>query len=206
MKSNQTIRATLWIVVLGVLLGSGWQPQDRFTWFMEVLPVLIGAPVLLWLAPCFRFSQLAVTLLAVHAVVLMIGGHYTYAEVPLFNWLRDTFGLARNHYDRLGHFMQGFVPAIVAREVLLRRGVVRRGPWLSFLVICVCLAISASYELFEWATAALTGTAADAFLGTQGDAWDTQKDMAMALVGAAVAMTFLRATHDRSISRLEIQE
>lgn len=136
-----------------------------------------------------------------HAMVLMVGGHYTYAQVPLFNGLRDAFHLSRNHYDRLGHFFQGMVPALVAREVFIRRGIVRRGPWLVFIVLCVCMAISAWYELLEWQAAIWSGTKADAFLGTQGDPWDTQEDMAMAFVGAIFALSVLRTWHDRSMQK-----
>ena len=150
--------------------------------------------------PRFRFTDLVYTLIAAHMIILMIGGHYTYAEVPLFNWIRDTFGFSRNHYDRLGHFAQGFVPAMIAREVFLRRSPLRRGKWLIFVVLSVCLSISAMYELVEWTTAVLSGSAADAFLGTQGDVWDTQKDMTFALVGAMVALLTMTRWHDRELS------
>ena len=138
-----------------------------------------------------------------HALILMLGGHYTYAKVPLGFWVQDAFGLARNHYDRLGHLAQGFVPAMLAREVLLRRSPLQRGKWLGFLVVCVCLALSATYELIEWLAAVLGGSAADAFLGTQGDVWDTQWDMFMALVGAFSALVLLSRVHDRELARIE---
>jgi len=189
-------------LVAAVFFWSAVGPLDRFTWFLEVLPVLVGLPLLAVTYRRFPLTSLAYSLIAAHAVILMVGGHYTYAQVPLFNWIRDTFGLARNHYDRLGHFAQGFVPAILAREVLLRRTPLRRGGWLLTIVISICLAISALYELFEWAVAVATGTAADAFLGTQGDFWDTQKDMAMCLVGAVSALLILSRAHDRSLFRL----
>jgi putative membrane protein len=189
-------------LVAAVFFWSAFGPLDRFTWFFEVLPVLAGLPLLAVTYRRFPLTSLAYSLIAAHAVILLVGGHYTYAEVPLFNWLRDSLGLARNHYDRLGHFAQGFVPAILAREVLLRRTPLRRGGWLVTIVISICLAISALYELFEWGVAAATGSAADAFLGTQGDFWDTQKDMAMCLVGTVSALLILSRAHDRSLSRL----
>ena len=150
----------------------------------------------------WRFTRLVCWLLCLHAIVLMVGGHYTYAEVPLFNWIRDGFHLARNYYDRVGHFLQGFVPALISREVLLRKGVLKRGTWLNFLVICICLAISAAYELLEWKTAVWTGSKADSFLGTQGDPWDTQWDMAMALIGAAISLPFLSGHQDQQIAAM----
>ena len=189
-------------VVGAIFVWSAIAPYDRFTWFLEVLPVLVAAPLLALTWRRFRFTPLAYTLIAAHAIILIVGGHYTYAQVPLFNWLRDFFGLARNHFDRLGHFAQGFVPAILAREVLLRRTPLRSGGWLFTIVAALCLAISALYELFEWGVAAATGTAADAFLGTQGDSWDTQKDMLMCLIGAVTALLMLTRAHDRALSRL----
>ena len=176
--------------------------MDRFTWFLEILPILVGSVVLLSISSHLQFSLLVCVLMWMHAIVLMVGGHYTYANVPLFNWIRDYFHLARNDYDRLGHFMQGFVPALIAREVLLRRGVLQRGPWLNFIVVCICLAISASYELFEWQAAVWSGSKADAFLGTQGDPWDTQEDMAMAIVGAITALLTMQQSHDASMQYL----
>ena len=174
-------------------------PHDYFTWILEVFPAIIGTIVLVVIYPRFRFTNLVYTLIAAHMVILMIGGHYTYAEVPLFNWIRDTFGFSRNHYDRLGHFAQGFVPAMIAREVFLRRSPLRRGKWLIFVVLSVCLSISAMYELVEWSTAVLSGSAADAFLGTQGDVWDTQKDMTFALAGAMVALLTMTRWQDREL-------
>src|SRR5438093_256387 len=170
------------IIVAGVFVWSGIRPHDYFTWFLEVLPAVLALGILAATFHRFEFTGLVYFLVMLHAIVLMIGGHYTYAEVPLFNWIRDHFHLMRNDYDRVGHFMQGFVPALMAREVLIRRAILKRGQWLNFIVICICLAISASYELFEWQAAVWTGTKADSFLGTQGDPWDTQEDMAMAIV------------------------
>ena len=166
---------------------------------LEVAPAIVAAALIAACFPRWRFTPLVLTLIAIHAVILMVGGKYTYAEVPAFNWLRDEFGLARNYYDRVGHFAQGFVPALVAREILLRRGVLGPGRWLFFLVSCVCLAISACYEFIEWWVAVATGEAAEAFLGTQGDVWDTQWDMFLALVGALVAQLALARVHDRQV-------
>ena len=173
------------------------------TWILEVFPIFLAIPLLVATAKRFPLTPLAYRLLFVHALILMVGGHYTYAKVPLGFWVQDALHLARNHYDRLGHFAQGFVPAIVAREVLLRRSPLQRGKWLFFLVTCVCLAVSASYELIEWLAALLGGSSADAFLGTQGDVWDTQWDMFMALVGAITSLLLLSRVHDRQLERLD---
>ena len=185
---------------LALLAWSAVGPHDYFTWFMEVAPILIGVPILVATGRRFPLTPLLYRLVFVHAVILMVGGHYTYAEVPLGFWMQRTFGLARNHYDRIGHFAQGFVPAVLAREILWRRGVVTRRGWLFFVVTCVCLAFSALYELIEWWTAELTGSAATAFLGTQGDPWDTQWDMCFALIGALVAQLALGRGHDRQMN------
>jgi len=172
------------------------------TWILEVFPIFLAIPLLVATAKRFPLTPLAYRLLFVHALILMVGGHYTYAKVPLGFWVQDALHLGRNHYDRLGHFAQGFVPAIIAREVLLRRSPLQRGKWLFFLVTCVCLAVSASYELIEWLAALLGGSSADAFLGTQGDVWDTQWDMFMALVGALSALVLLPRVQDRQIEEL----
>jgi putative membrane protein len=203
---DRKLHIVLWIILVSFLIWSGWQPFDRFTWFLEVVPIFIISTILFSVYRHFYFSRLVCYLMLAHAIVLTVGGHYTYANVPLFNWIRDSFHLARNHYDRVGHFMQGFVPALIGREVLIRRGVIRRGAWLGLIVICICLAISATYELFEWQMAIWTGTKADAFLGSQGDVWDTQWDMALALMGALTAVLFLSRLHDRSIDRLSCVE
>jgi putative membrane protein len=194
--------AFLLAVVLAALAVSGITPHDRFTWLLEVAPVLIGVPLLIATRRRFPLTPLLQRLLALHALILIVGGHYTYAEVPAGFWVRDTLGLARNHYDRLGHLAQGFVPAVLAREILLRRSPLRPGGWLFFLVVCVCLAFSAFYELIEWWTAVGTGEAATAFLGTQGDVWDTQWDMCLALIGALSALTGLGRLHDRHLATL----
>ena len=184
------------------LLVSAVHPKDTFTWLLEVAPIFIGVPILVVTYHRFPLTPLAYRLLFVHALILMLGGHYTYAEVPLGFWVQRALGLARNHYDRLGHFAQGFVPAVLAREILLRRSPLRRGKWLFFLVCSVCLAISACYEFIEWWTAVLSGDSATAFLGTQGDPWDTQWDMFLALVGALTAQLTLARGHDRQLERL----
>lgn len=200
-KGDRNLHLFLWGSLAIMLAWSGWHPADRFTWLLEVLPIFLISFVLLLIYSRFYFSRLVCWLMWSHAIILLVGGHYTYAEVPLFDWIRDTFNLARNHYDRVGHFAQGFVPAMISREVFLRRKVLARGAWLFFILICICLAISAFYELVEWAAAVLTGTRADAFLGTQGDVWDTQWDMAMALLGGICALLFLKKPHDQAIKR-----
>ncbi len=187
-------------VGLAVLAWSAWMPKNAFIWVLEASPAIVGALVLIGLYPRFRFTDLVYTLILVHAVILMIGAHYTYAEMPLFSWLRDHFGLARNYYDRVGHVAQGFVPAMIAREVLLRFTPLVRGGWLFFLVVCFCLAFSAFYELTEWWISVASGTAADAFLATQGDVWDTQWDMFLALCGAILAPLSLGRMHDGQLS------
>ncbi len=202
MTHEDRLRASLLIGVLAVLAWSGIAPRDRFTWFLEVAPVLIAVPLLVATRMRFPLTPLAYVLIAVHATILMIGGHYTYAEMPLFNWLRDSLDLARNHYDRVGHIAQGFIPAIVAREVLIRLSPLRPGGWLYFLVTCFCLAFSAFYELIEWWVAIGTGDDAVAFLATQGDVWDSQWDMFLALLGALASQLLLSGVHDRQLRRL----
>jgi putative membrane protein len=199
---SATYEIMLLVTLAGVLVWSGVAPHDRFTWLLEVAPVLIGVPILLYTWPTFRFTRLVYTLLWIHAVILMVGGRYTYAEVPLGFWIQEAFGFARNHYDRIGHFAQGFIPAMLAREVLIRKSPLRGSRWLPFVVVCFCLAFSALYELIEFWTALATGGAAEAFLGTQGDVWDTQWDMQMALVGAVVALLILSGPHDRELERV----
>ncbi|MEZ0226811.1 MAG: DUF2238 domain-containing protein [Alphaproteobacteria bacterium] len=169
---------------------------------MEAFPVLLGLPLLIVSREKFPLTLLLYCLIWAHMNVLLVGAHYTYAQVPLFADLSEYFHLSRNHYDRLGHFMQGFVPAIIARELLLRRAGIRPGRWLAAIIILSCLGISAVYELLEWATAAATGEAAEAFLGTQGDIWDTQKDMLLALIGAVTALVTLTRLHDRALRTL----
>jgi putative membrane protein len=190
---------SLLVLVLAVLVWSGIAPADRFTWVMEVFPVLIAVPVLVLTYTRFRFTPLVYTLIAIHACILMVGGKYTYAQVPLGFWMERVFGFTRNHYDRIGHFAQGFVPALVAREILSRQSPLKGSRWLPFLVVCFCLAFSAFYELIEWWTALAKGASADAFLGTQGDPWDTQWDMFYALVGAVTGLVTLSRVHERQL-------
>lgn len=182
---------------------SAYGPYDAATWWMEVAPVLVAVPVLLVTGRRFPLTPLVYFLIFVHACILILGGHYTYARVPLGFWIQDLFGFARNHYDRIGHFAQGFIPAMIAREILLRRTPLKRGGWLFFIVCCVCLSISAVYEFIEWWAALLGGSAAHEFLGTQGDVWDTQWDMLMALIGAVAAQLLLARAHDRQLKQLE---
>ena len=186
----------------GVLVWSGLDPKDPLTWFLEVAPALAGIVVLALTRATFPLTPLAYVLILAHSMILMVGGHYTYAEVPLFDWIRDTFAMERNNYDKLGHFAQGFAPAILAREIMIRLAVVNGARWRSFLIICVCLAISAFYELIEWWVALLSAQAAESFLGTQGYVWDTQSDMAWALGGAVLALLLLSRVHDRQLAKL----
>lgn len=194
------------LTLLGVLVWSAVHPHDYFTWFLEVLPAVAAVTILVATYRRFKFTNLAYGLVWVHAVILMVGGHYTYAEMPLFNWVRDQFGLIRNDYDRVGHFAQGFVPAILAREILLRKSPLKTGKLLFFIVVSICLAISAFYELIEWRVSVLVGAAAEAFLGTQGDPWDTQEDMATALAGAILALLLLGRVHDRFLEERALRE
>lgn len=181
----------------------GWAPKaDRFTWFMENFPVLLGAPVLVATHRRFPFTPLLYVLMALHAMVLMVGGHWTYAEVPAGHWVRDWLHLARNPYDRLGHLFQGFMPVLLFREVLFRKSVLRPGIWSIVVLLLMVLGLSAAYELLEWLTAVATGSKADAFLGTQGDPWDTQWDMACAGMGAAASLRLFAGIQDRQMARL----
>jgi putative membrane protein len=192
-----------WLAIFfAVLAWSGWNPHDYLTWWLEVTPALI-ALIILWLTrKRFPLTPLSYWLILAHAIILMVGGHYTYAEVPAGDWLRDWMGGDRNNYDKLGHLAQGFVPAVVVREILLRNQVVARRGWLSLFVVSICLAFSALYELIEWSVALLSNQAAEAFLGTQGYVWDTQSDMFMALLGAGLAIVILGKWQDRQIASL----
>lgn len=196
----QLERHTLCLVVLAALVASGINPTDRLTWFMEVVWVVVGLPIVLASWRRFPLSRLLGWLLALHALILIYGGHYTYAETPIGDWARDVFSLERNHYDRFGHFAQGFVPAILARELLVRTSPLRSGAWLFYLAVAAALSFSAFFELIEWWAALVWGADAEAFLATQGDVWDTQADMACALVGAIVAQLSLARTHDTQLA------
>jgi putative membrane protein len=200
--TQRSYLGTLLALFTIALAWSAIGPYDRLTWWLEVAPALIALPIMMWTYARFPLSRLAYALILAHAAILLVGGHYTYAEMPLFSWLRDEFHLSRNYYDRVGHLVQGFVPAIVAREILLRTSPLKPGKWLFFLVTCVCLAISACYEFLEWWVALASGSKAVAFLATQGDVWDTQWDMFLALLGAIAAQLLLAPGHDRSMARL----
>lgn len=204
MAPRDRLPVALLAATAAVLVWSGIGPYDRTTWWLEVFPVLLGAPLLIATYRRFRLTDLVYVLLAAHALILMVGGHHTYARVPLGFWMEEAFGFARNHYDRIGHFAQGFVPAIVAREVLLRKSPLRRGGWLFFLVVTVCLSISVVYEFIEWWSALIAGEGATEFLGTQGDVWDTQWDMFLAGCGAVAAQLLLSRRHDRELARLGV--
>ncbi|MEY2489860.1 MAG: putative rane protein [Verrucomicrobiota bacterium] len=202
MKNARASHLALLFIVGMVFCWSGWHPHDRFTWWLEIAPGLAGIIILLATYRRFQFTTLCYALIALHICILCVGGHYTYARVPAFDWLRPIFGWQRNHYDRLGHFMQGFVPAIIAREMFIRINLVNRKKWIPFLVVCVCLAISAFYELIEWWMAIMTGSAASDFIGSQGDVWDTQADMLLALIGAICALLLLSVFHDRALRKI----
>lgn len=204
---SRTHTPLLWLgTFLAALIWSGIAPKDRFTWFLEVAPALIALPILIFTRTRFPLTPLVYGLILVHAIILMVGGHYTYAEVPLFDWLRDTFALTRNNYDKVGHFAQGFVPALVAREILIRNAVIRGTAWRNFFIVSFCLAVSAFYELIEWWVALASQEAAEAFLGTQGYAWDTQSDMGWALCGAVLGLVLLGRVHDRQLANLRCDD
>ncbi|MBD1261713.1 DUF2238 domain-containing protein [Maribacter polysiphoniae] len=193
----------IWILICcSTLIWSGIHPHDYFTWFLEVLPALIGLLVLWKTEKSFPLTPLVYTLILIHMIILMIGGHYTYAEVPFFNTLKEVFGFTRNNYDKIGHFAQGFVPAMIARELFIRKRLINSKAWENFLIVTFCLGFSAFYELIEWGVALASGESAEAFLGTQGYIWDTQSDMALALVGAVLALLTLRKVHDRQLKVL----
>ena len=192
----------LLVLALAALGVSAIGPSDRLTWLLEVGPVLVGVPILIFTYRRFPLSHLVYTLLFLHSVILVVGGHYTYAEVPLGFWAQDLFDLSRNPYDRLGHFAQGFVPALLAREILKRCSPLGDSRWLPFVVVCICLAFSALYELLEWWSAIALGQSANQFLGTQGDVWDTQWDMFLALIGAILSLIMLGKAHDKSLAKV----
>lgn len=192
-----------WIAIfLAVLLWSGINPKDTVTWVLEVAPAVIGFAVLAFTRHSFPLTPLLYGLILLHCVILMVGGHYTYAEVPLFDLLKPVFGFERNNFDKLGHFLQGFVPALIGREILIRKAVIDSIYWRNFFTVCFCLAFSAFYELIEWAVAEISGTGAEAFLGTQGYVWDTQSDMGFALLGAILALLLLGRLHDRQLHHI----
>lgn len=192
---------TLLILLSALLIWSAINPKEYFTWFLEILPAVLGVLILIFTFKKFRFTNMVYLLIFFQCAILIIGGHYTYAEVPLFDWIREAFNQSRNNYDKLGHFAQGFVPAMIARELLIRKKVILKMNWLSFIVVCIALAISAAYELVEWAVSVATGDDGDSFLGTQGYVWDTQSDMLYALIGAIVALLTLSKIHNKQLSK-----
>ena len=205
MTQRSTRLTALLLATLAALVASGIDPYDRLTWWMEVMPVLIALPILYFTRKTFPLTPLLYGLLFFHGLVLMLGGHYTYSRMPLGFWIQDLFDFSRNHYDRIGHLAQGFVPAILAREILVRLSPLKPGGWLFFLVSCVVLAVSATYEFIEWWAALLYGAEADEFLATQGDIWDTQWDMLLALTGGLVSQLLLSGWHDRQLNRFPKQ-
>lgn len=197
------ITKIIWLAIFfAVLIWSGISPKDQLTWFLEVAPAVIGLIVLVLTYKRFPLTALLYILILIHCVILMVGGHYTYAEVPLFDYFKEWFGFARNNYDKVGHFVQGFVPALIAREIIIRKNIIVKPFWQFFFIVCFCLAFSAFYELIEWWAAIAVGEDAEAFLGTQGYVWDTQSDMGLALLGAIVGLLTLSRFHDKQLIRL----
>jgi len=195
--------ALLILFVIGFVL-SGIQPHDYFTWILEVLPGIVGLVVLILTFKKFQFTYLTYIFILVHCYILFVGGHYTYAQVPLFDWIKEVFHQSRNNYDKVGHFAQGFIPAMVVRELFVRLKIVKGGNWLTFLTVCVCMTISACYEVFEWLVAVMSGQSSEAFLGTQGDVWDTQSDMLFALIGATCMVLFVSKIQDKYIQKITV--
>ena len=200
MKNSPKLQAAWIAIFLAVLIWSGINPKEYPTWFLEVGPAALGAAVLWYTRDSFPLTTMTYVLILIQCIILIVGGHYTYAEVPLFNWIRDAFDLSRNNYDKVGHFVQGFVPAIIAREIVVRKNVFTSARWRDFFIVCFCLGFSAFYELIEWWVALLSEDAADSFLGTQGYIWDTQSDMGWALTGALLALFLIGRWHDKQMS------
>jgi putative membrane protein len=203
-SEHYKIPAICFIIIATVFIWSGIAPYERITWWLEIAPVLITLPILFATYKNFRLTNLLYILITLHAIILMVGGHYTYARVPAFDWIRHITGGERNSFDGLGHLAQGFIPAIAARELLLRTSPLRYGKWMFTLIVFSCFGIAAIYEIIEWVAALIIGQGADEFLGTQGDEWDTQKDMALAGVGAGLALLTLSKLHDRALRKLGI--
>lgn len=201
----KTSHVPLLILVAIVFVWSGIHPYDRVTWYLEVFPAVAGIIVLAITYRKFQFTTLVYALIAIHICILCVGGHWTYAREPVFNWLKEVFHWSRNHYDRLGHFAQGFVPALIARELFVRLNILNRKRWQPFLIVCICMAISVTYEFIEWWCALIGGAASTEFLGTQGDVWDTQEDMFMCLIGATCALLFMRGWQDRQLQKLNLE-
>jgi|TARA_R110002050_G_scaffold284925_1_gene434312 putative membrane protein len=191
----------LWLIIfITILIWSGINPKDQFTWFLEVFPAIIGFIILAYTYKSFKLTSLTYTLILIHCIILMVGGHYTYAEVPLFDTIKEVLNQSRNNYDKVGHFAQGFIPAIIAREILIRKNIITFPKWRNFFIICFCLAFSAFYELIEWFVAIFSGEDATAFLGTQGYIWDTQSDMGFALLGSILSLILLSKYHDKQLN------
>jgi len=196
----------LLVIFIFVLVWSGIHPKDGFTWALEVMPAIIGVIVLIVTYKKYKFTNLVYFLILVHSVILMIGGHYTYAEVPFFDWIRDCFHQSRNNYDKIGHLAQGFIPAMITREIFIRAKVVKSKKWMNFIIVTICMAISVTYELIEWFVAIFSGEEGDAFLGTQGYIWDTQSDMLYATIGAILALLTLSKMHDKVLQKIGLVE
>lgn len=206
MLPKMRLHYSLLTILIALLVWSAINPFEYFTWFLEILPALVGILVVVFTFKRFQFTNLVYILIFLHCVILIIGGHYTYVEVPLFDWIQETFQHSRNNYDKIGHFAQGFVPAMIARELLLRKNVVSGRKWLNFIVVCIAMAISVTYEFIEWGVSLSTGEGGDSFLGTQGYIWDTQSDMLFATFGAILALIFLSKTHDKQLLSRKLQE
>lgn len=192
----------LLLIFFTALIWSAIRPHDYFTWLLEVFPAVLGLAILITTFRKFEFTFFTYAMILIHCVILFVGGHYTYAEVPLFDWIKETFHQSRNNYDKIGHFAQGFFPAFIVREIFIRKDVVRHSGWQAFLIVCVCLSVSALYEFLEWMVAAVSGQSAEAFLGTQGYVWDTQSDMLYATAGAIIALVIFSRLHNRAIEKL----
>ena len=193
----------IWLFIyFTIFIWSAINPKDLFTWFLEVIPALIALFILAFIYNKFKFTSLVYTLILIHCIILMVGGHYTYAQVPAFDFIKEFLNQDRNNYDKVGHFAQGFIPAMIAREIIIRKNIISFEVWRNFFIVCFCLAFSAFYELIEWMVAILSNDAADDFLGTQGYIWDTQSDMAWALLGAIIALIFLRKYHDKQLKNI----
>lgn len=187
-----------------VFIWSSINPKDYFTWFLEVFPAIIALIILTFTYKNFKFTPLVYSLILIHSIILMVGGHYTYSEVPLFDFIKDVFNHDRNNYDKLGHFAQGFIPAMVAREIIIRKNIINIEAWRNFFIVCFCLGFSAFYELIEWWVAILSNDSANDFLGTQGYIWDTQSDMAWALFSSIIALILLRKYHDNQLKKFKL--
>jgi len=195
----------IWVLIFfTILIWSGINPKDQYTWFLEVFPAIIGFTIILLFYKTFKFTTLTYTLILIHCIILMVGGHYTYAQVPLFDTVKELLNQDRNNYDKVGHFFQGFVPAIITREILIRKNIIPHANWRNFFIVCFCLALSSFYEIMEWVIALFSKESAEAFLGTQGYIWDTQSDMGLALVGSIVALILLSKYHDKQLAKLDL--